>query len=213
MAESSYREKHKDGEADLVFFGLPGVYVPKGAHVAHFFRGEEEQLRVLGPFLHAGLEAGDQCSLIAPKSAVPGIQDGLARLGIDVESALACDQLLISDGSLDIQEMFSAFESVAATASNAGRAVIRSGGDMTWALEKMLPPEKLLEWEALYDGYVESRFSCIDLCQYDQTLFSGSAIMDALQTHPLSIIGSVVQQNPFHRDAQDVLRELSRSGS
>ena len=29
-------------------FWLPGVHVAKGAHVTHFFRGEQEGLRVLG---------------------------------------------------------------------------------------------------------------------------------------------------------------------
>ena len=42
-----------------VFFGLPNVYVDIGAHIAHFFRGEQERLTILIPFIKSGLEAGD----------------------------------------------------------------------------------------------------------------------------------------------------------
>ena len=100
------------------------------------------------------------------------------------------------------------FDSVISGAKVAGRDVIRIGGDMTWALSKLPTPEKLLEWEAFYDKHVGPRAAFIALCQYDHTRFGGSAIMCALETHPLSIIGNVVQQNPFYRDPEEVLREL-----
>ena len=82
---------------------------------------------------------------------------------------------------------------------------------MTWALSKMPSSEGLLEWEAFYDRHVGPRAGFIALCQYDHTRFSGSAIMCALQTHPLSIIGNVVQQNPFYRDPEEVLQELAKN--
>ncbi len=191
-----------------VYFGLPDIYVDVGAHIAHFFRGEEESLSVLLPFIQAGLEAGNQCCLITEGAASPMIQEHLRDLGVDVEAALASGQLLVSDGGSNEQEMSSMFDSVISRAEGAGRDVIRIGGDMTWALSKMPSSEKLLEWEAFYDKHVGPRASFIALCQYDHTRFGGSAIMCALETHPLSIIGNVVQQNPFYRDPGEVLQEL-----
>ena len=193
-----------------MFFGLPGVYVDKGAHIAHFFRGEKERLAVLVPFIQAGLEAGDQCvALVTEPLASPVITDRLNELGVDVEAALASEKLLLSDGGSDIEEMSSIFDSVISKSRSAGREVIRIGGDMTWALGKIPTAEKLLEWEAFYDRYVGPRAHFVALCQYDHSRFSGSAIMYALQTHPLSIVGSIAQENPFYRDPDEVLRELS----
>ena len=80
---------------------------------------------------------------------------------------------------------------------------------MTWALGKMPTPEKLLEWEAFYDRHVGPQSNFVALCQYDHIRFGGSVIMYALQTHPLSIIGNIVQENPFYRDPAEVLQELS----
>ncbi len=47
MAESSYPEEHIGENADLVFVGLPQVYVSKGSHIAHFYRGDQERFTVL----------------------------------------------------------------------------------------------------------------------------------------------------------------------
>ena len=82
---------------------------------------------------------------------------------------------------------------------------------MNWAMGKMPSAEKLLEWEAFYDQYVAPRSDFVALCQYDHSRFGGSAVMSALQTHPLTIIGGIVQENPFYRDPEDVLRELANS--
>jgi len=201
------------GTQNQVYFGLPDIYVEVGSHIAHFFRGEQERLSVLLPFIQAGLKAGDQCCLVTESSASPMIQEHLGELGVDVEAALASGQLLVSEGGTNEQEMSAMFDSVISGANVAGREVIRIGGDMTWALSKMPSSEKLLEWEAFYDKHVGPRAGFIALCQYDHTRFGGSAIMCALETHPLSIIGNVVQQNPFYRDPEEVLRELQKNGA
>ncbi|MCZ6891239.1 MAG: MEDS domain-containing protein [Chloroflexi bacterium] len=213
MSVSSHPSDSDAGTTDQVFFGLPDVYVDIGAHVAHFFQGDQERVNILAPYLQAGLESGDQCVLVAEASASPVISDSLKELGVDVEAALASGQLLVSEGGSSMDEMSSLFDAVISRSKNAGREVIRIGGDMTWALGKLPTPEKLLEWEAFYDKYVGPRSNFVALCQYDQSRFGGSAIMCALQTHPLSIIGNIVQENPFYRDPGEVLQELSQNGA
>ncbi len=197
------------GTSDQVFLGLSGVYVDRGSHIAHFFRGEGERLTVLVPYIQAGLEAGDQCLLVTEAGQVPAIKDRLRELGVDAEAALASGRFLVFDGGSEVEQMSSMFDAVISSTKNAGREVIRIGGDMTWALDKMSTADKLLEWEIFLDSYLGPRSSFVALCQYDQTRFSGSGIMCALQTHSLSIIGGIVQENPFHRDPDEVLQELS----
>ena len=65
MSGSSLPIGRDRGTRDQVFFGLPDVYVDKGAHVAHFFQGDQERVNVLAPYLRAGLESGDQCVLVS----------------------------------------------------------------------------------------------------------------------------------------------------
>ena len=106
-----------------VYFGLPDVYVDLGAHIAHFFRGEQERLSVLLPFTQAGLEAGNQCCLVTEAAASPMIQEHLTELGVDVEAALASGQLMVSDGGANEQEMSEMFDTVISAAKGAGRDV------------------------------------------------------------------------------------------
>ena len=114
--------------ATQVYFGLPDIFVDVGAHIAHFFRGEEERLSVLLPFIQAGLEAGDQCCLVTEGAASPIIQENLKELGVDVEAALASGQLLVSDGGSTEQEMSAMFDSVISGAKDAGRGSYASEG-------------------------------------------------------------------------------------
>ena len=217
MSGSSDPKGGNGRPSDKLFLGLRNVYVDKGAHVAHFFRGEEERWSVLAPYIRAGLES-DECVVVTEASASTTITGHLKESGVDVDAALASGQLLISDGGSQVEEMssmfddvISKFDDVISKARSAGREVIRIAGDMTWALAKMPTAEKLLEWEAFYDAHVGKRANFIALCQYDHTRFGGSVIMCALQTHPLSIIGNIVQENPFYRDPEEVLRELSQA--
>ena len=54
-----------------VYFGLPDIFVDVGAHIAHFFRGEQERLSVLLPYIQTGLDAGDLCCLVTEGAASP----------------------------------------------------------------------------------------------------------------------------------------------
>ena len=80
MSDFSNLRGNDLGSPDQVFFGLPGVYVEEGAHIAHFFEGEAERLNVMAPFIQAGLEADDQCgsanrrrqlSICGPRCPIP----------------------------------------------------------------------------------------------------------------------------------------------
>ena len=70
---------------------------------------------------------------------------------------------------------------------------------------------ELLEYEAYVDNHVMNQSNHVVLCQYDNTLFGGSAIMCSLHTHALSIMHNIVQNNPFYRDPNEVLQELEQS--
>ncbi len=54
MSGSSNTSSSGMGTRDQVFFGLPDVYVDKGAHVAHFFQGDQERVNVLAPLSPGG---------------------------------------------------------------------------------------------------------------------------------------------------------------
>jgi hypothetical protein len=46
------------------------------------------------------------------------------------------------------------------------------------------------------------------ICAYDLSKFGAGTVMYALRTHPVVIIGGVLQENPFYVDPDQLLREL-----
>jgi hypothetical protein len=46
------------------------------------------------------------------------------------------------------------------------------------------------------------------ICAYDLSKFSASVVMDILRTHPVVIIGGVLQENPFFVSPDQFLLEI-----
>jgi len=46
------------------------------------------------------------------------------------------------------------------------------------------------------------------ICTYDLTKFDASVVIDALRTHPLVIIGGLLQENPFFVPPDQLLIEI-----
>ena len=46
------------------------------------------------------------------------------------------------------------------------------------------------------------------VCVYDLAKFGGDTVVDIIRTHPMIIIGGILQQNPFFLPPAQFLREL-----
>jgi hypothetical protein len=46
------------------------------------------------------------------------------------------------------------------------------------------------------------------ICTYDLSKFSASIVMDVMRTHPVVIIGEVLQENPFFVPPDQFLLEI-----
>ena len=68
---------------------------------------------------------------------------------------------------------------------------------MEWALLDLPGVGDLMEYETRVN-YVIPEYEGPVICTYDLTRFGASVVMDALRTHPLVIIGGLLQENPFY---------------
>ena len=52
------------------------------------------------------------------------------------------------------------------------------------------------------------------ICSYDVTKFDGAFIIDILRTHPMVLLGGILQQNPFFIPPSEFLaeRDVSAAG-
>ena len=132
---------------------------------------------------------------------------GLTAAGIDVERALASQQLVLDEGKTDPKEMQ---DTLGQALGEIGTRfpLLRWGGDMTWCLKKLPTTEHLMEWESHCNTIDQPR--AVFLCQYELTAFLGSVVMDALKTHPLCVVSNAIHQNPYYQEPEAFLERLRR---
>jgi hypothetical protein len=78
---------------------------------------------------------------------------------------------------------------------------------MEWALEDRPGVDDIVEYESRLN-YVLPKYDDAVVCTYDLAKFSASVVMDILRTHPLVIIGGILQENPFFVPPDEFLKEL-----
>ena len=67
--------------------------------------------------------------------------------------------------------------------------------------------DDLLEYEARVNGiwFRQDGFVNPVICTYDLTKFGGEVVVDVMRTHPMIIIGGILQANPFFMPPDEFL--------
>jgi hypothetical protein len=184
-------------------------------HICAFFNGMDEHYRVLQSFIKDGFDQGDKAfHLIDPQRSEDHLRR-LAEAGIDVEEAIDSGQLEVhpwEDGPLhgerfDQDTWLAGFEEVLQSGPASGYAKTRFLAQMEWALVDLPGTDDLIEFETRVN-YVVPKYDDPVICAYDLSKFGASTVMYALRTHPVVIIGGLLQENPFYVDPDQLLSEL-----
>jgi hypothetical protein len=80
---------------------------------------------------------------------------------------------------------------------------------MEWALGNFPGIDDLLEYETRLN-HLLPRYPGPVVCVYDSSRFGAGLALDVLRTHPMVILGGVLQVNPFYVPPDEFLRELQK---
>ena len=86
-------------------------------------------------------------------------------------------------------------------------ALTRMVAHMEWALEDRPRVDDLVEYETRVN-YMWPRYKDAVICVYDLAKFGGHIVMDMIRTHPMVLIGGIIQENPFFQPPDEFLEEL-----
>ena len=184
-------------------------------HICAFFNGIDEQHRVLRSFIKDGFERGDKTfHLVDPELREDHLKR-LAEAGIDVQEGMESGQLEVRPwqdaplrgGRFDQDAWLASFEQVLQSGPATGYAQTRFLAHMEWALVDLPGVEDLIEFETRVN-YVVPKYKDIVICAYDLSKFGASVVIDALRTHPVVIVGGLLQENPFFVPPDQFLLEL-----
>ncbi len=94
-------------------------------------------------------------------------------------------------------------------ARRAPGTLVRGFANMEWAVENYAGVDTLVEYEARLNYYMPNFTSTAPVvCTYDLNRFGADVVMDIMRTHPMVIIGGVLQENPFYVPPDEMLAEL-----
>jgi hypothetical protein len=194
---------------------LAGSVLGRSRHVCAFFHSKEEEYRVLMPFIKDGFEKGDRAFHVVDPNHRPAHLQRLAREGIDVTNAEASGQLevrrwqeaYIKDGYFDQYRMIGTIKEALDPATRQPGRVTRLVANMEWALEDLPGVHDIVEYETRLNHVLPEYHDPV-VCTYDLSRFDASVAMDIMRTHPMTIIGGILQENPIYVPPDQMLREL-----
>ncbi|MBV8815200.1 MAG: MEDS domain-containing protein [Verrucomicrobia bacterium] len=181
-----------------------GSFLGEVRHVCAFFNSEEEEYRVLLPFIKDGLECGHKAVHVVNPDRIQDHLQRLAAVGIDPLHAQQSGQLevrnntetYLRDGRFDQNLMLEAFEQLASGNAKGGFPLSRIICRMDWAAAGRSHVDDVIEFESRVNS-VWRRHDDAVICTYHLPIFGGETVIDILRIHPLVIIGGILQENPF----------------
>ena len=193
---------------------LAGSALRHRCHACAFFHNEEEQYRLLLPFVQEGFRQGDKIFQIVDGRHRDERRERIGSLGIDIDAAEQSGQIEIRPwenaylraGRFDQYAMLTLVEQVLGKGKDQF-GLTRLWANMEWSLEDFPGVDDIVEYECRLND-VTSRFEDVVVCTYDLNRFSATVVMDILRTHPQVIVGGILQENPFYLPPEQFLQEL-----
>jgi hypothetical protein len=194
---------------------LAGSVLAVPRHVCAFFNSADEEYGVLLPFIKEGFQRGDKTVHVLDPRRQANHLSRLVAAGIDVTAAAATGQFEIKSsvetylrqGRFDPDRMLEAFETLARARQTQGFPCSRIVCQMDWAVEHGSHVEQLVEFESRVN-HVWRRHDDAVVCTYDLSKFGAETVIDILRTHPMVIVGGILQHNPFFIPPEQFLPEL-----
>ena len=192
-----------------------GSLLDKTRHVCAFFNSDEEEYRILLPFIKDGFQCGHKAVHVVNPDQRESHLQRLGQAGIDATTALQSGQLevlsnidtYLPDGRFDPDRMIAAFEQAASGNTKGSFPLSRICCRMDWAVDDGTHVDDVIEFESRVNEVWQNHDDVV-ICTYHLDKFRGDAVIDIMRTHPMVIIGGILQHNPFFVQPDEFLREF-----
>jgi MEDS: MEthanogen/methylotroph, DcmR Sensory domain len=199
---------------------LFGENLDEGMHICTFFRTAEERYRVLMPFIREGMEQGDRALHIVNPSLRGEHAQRIAEVGIDTARAevegqleiIGWDEAYLRSGSFNPSAMLSLLPVLLNNGRTRGFPITRFIADVAWVLNNPGAVDSMLEYECRVNLALPKAGDIV-ICSYDLDTVDAAMVIAAMRTHPIVLIGGIVQHNPFYVPPEELLKELNQRES
>jgi len=183
----------------------------KSAHIASFFKDDNDQFSTAVPFIIAGLENREKIIYITDRNTKDDVLDAVMRVR-NVQDAvdkghlifMTSDQTYLKDGHFDPNRMLSLLRESEERAMGEGYTRLRASGEMDWYCSESPGVEKIMEYEARINQMFPGSGSNI-LCQYYEPDFEPGMLMDVIRVHPRVVVHGEMCHNPYYLPPDEFL--------
>jgi MEDS: MEthanogen/methylotroph, DcmR Sensory domain len=208
-------EKESSMKRRAAPLSLAGSQLTDVRHVCAFFHSDDDEYRVLMPFMKEGFDSGDKAIHVVNPGQREEHLRRLARAGVDTAGAQARGQFelrvntetYLRAGEFDQDRMLAVFEELAAENAKGAYPRSRIVCRMDWVVRSQGFVDDVIEFESRVNE-VWRRHDDAVICTYDLRQFGGDAVIDILRTHPMVVIGGILQRNPFFVPPERFLAEF-----
>jgi len=205
----------KTSDQEKLELGFGNYTCNWGVHICGLYETEEERDEIIFGFLHEG-DLKNDLQLYCPVERTA--EDFNEQYGIEypsckdhvhdpnIFSLSSAKDLYYPNGTFSPVSMDEGLNKFYENSQLNGKRNIRATAEMVWALEAIPGIEHLMAYESRLNYFITSK-PWISICLYNVTKFSGSIIMQVLQTHPYTISNGAVTQNPFFIDPNEWLKK------
>jgi hypothetical protein len=197
-----------------------GSHLDQTRHVCALFNDADEEYRVLLPFIKEGFRCGHKAIHVVNQDQREDHLQRLDAAGIDIATAQASGQLdvrinsevYLPEGRFDADRMIAAFEQLASANSAEGYPLSRVCCRMDWAVRDQSHVDDVIEFESRVNEVWRHHEDAV-ICTYHLGQFRGDEVVDIMRTHPMVVIGGILQQNPFFVPPNEFLSEFRQRRS
>ncbi|PKP52629.1 MAG: hypothetical protein CVT92_07810 [Bacteroidetes bacterium HGW-Bacteroidetes-1] len=195
--------------------GFGGYTCNWGLHICGLYEDEEERDEIAFGFLHEGdIHKDMQLYCPAERTKENFIEEYSNRYPeckhhTHDETLFAINsarELYYPNGTFSPFSMDEGLNTFFVESQKNGKRNIRATAEMVWALQAIPGVEYLMAYESRLNYFIPGK-PWISVCLYNITKFSGKIIMNVLRTHPYTISGGVITQNPYYINPDEWLSE------
>lgn len=190
-----------------VDLGIRSERVECGAHIALLWETDAEFEEAVG-FLEEGARGGDHLVVFGHDEGNQRVMEVLRERGVDVDALTDEGRLDVLGGRETGEATLAGIGASFTAAVDRGAELIRLLGNIGWGREGWPSESDLLRFESQVTEAAKA-FPCVIVCMYDLRSCSGASLVHGcFQTHPMTFLGNLVRENPYHVPYSEFIQRL-----
>ena len=205
----------KTSDQESLKMGFGNYTCNWGLHIAGLYETEEERDEIIFGFLRQGFHEGDLQLYCPVERTIEEFKQEFVHEcptcnghldNPEMFAIQSARDLYYPEGEFSPWTMDENLEAFYRQSQQPGKRNIRATAEMAWALEAIPGVEHLMAYESRLNYFIPGK-PWISICLYNVNKFKGTTIMGVLRTHPFTISGGIITQNPYYQDPDRWLAE------